>query len=245
MTKLIRYIGWRDTVPYLLQVAKSGEQHELARNGSIYALGAVGDRSVGAELLFLLSAKDRKATEKRVLIATLARLHYREATSIIRRHLNHKNLLVRIYAARALGELGEEIDLNFLITASQHEDYVIREEACGALGMHRGSTTIAHLTELSQNDSISSVRQAARIALLEIKIVPMRKENRVPILRELLFERDKNVRNWAIRIITEDCGAEGRRALAEVAMRSSRFKNLYVLRLLSSSNKRDKNEVGG
>jgi len=49
-------------------------------------------------------------TEKRVLISTLAHLGCVEAIPEIREYMGHDDLLTKIFAARALAELGEEID---------------------------------------------------------------------------------------------------------------------------------------
>jgi len=217
VTKLLRYVGWAEAVPALLEVARSEEQHELARIGSLYALAAIGEKSVAPEMRTLLEKPGRRSTEKRILIALLARLGYHEGIAAMRPYLDHEDLLVRIYAVRSLAELGEHPNTDILVKATEDKDYVIREEACAALGSCGGSAASGRLTEMAKGDPISSVRQQARIGLLRIESAMMRDGERAVFLERLLSESDRTVRDWAVRSLATECGMDGRRILRKTA----------------------------
>lgn len=222
ISKLLRYGRWPETVPKLLQIASSNGEHEISRIGALYALGAIGKKSAGPTITAFLDEPERGPTEKRIIISTLARLKYRAAIPKIEEYLTHENLLVRIFSARALAELGQAIDVAILFEALQNEDYVIRQEACGAFGSVGGSNAAVKLDEISRMDTHRSVRRAAKLALNRIEMSSMSRAEKATFLVELLSDPDKKARSWAIRLLATECGEEGTTKLREIASQPTR-----------------------
>ncbi len=217
VTKLLRRTRWPEAVPKLLEIASSDTEHPLSRIGALYALGAIGERSAAANIAPLLDRLDRGPTEKRILIATLGRLKHIEAASSIEEYLDHEDALVRIFTAAALAEMGQDVDVGILSDVLRHDDYVVRQEACGALGALSGPDVDALLTDMSRTDPHSSVRRTAKIALRRIQISAMPHQEKAQFLRRLVSDSDKKVRAWALRTLAWECGDEGIAVLGELA----------------------------
>jgi HEAT repeat protein len=235
VTKLLRYGRWPEAVPKLLEVVSSDNEHEISRTGALYALGAIGDRSAGPTIAELLDKPNRSPTEKRIMIATLARLNYRTAIPKIKEYLTHENLLVRIFSARALAELGQTVDAAILFDALQNEDYVVRQEACGALGSVGGPNVISKLEDVSQNDPHSSVRSAARIALNRSKTSRLPEAEKSRLIKGLVSDPDKNVRSWAIETLDRECGENGKKSLREMASQQTSEGRKAAIHLLMTA----------
>jgi len=213
ITKLIRYTGLAETSPALLEIILSDNEHELSRIGALYALGAIGDKSAGPVIALLLGRSGRGKTETRIMIATLARLNYQQAVPKIRQYSDDKDPLVRIFAIRALADLGEKPPIDFLLESFDSEDFVIREAACGALGSCGGAESITRLTELAQRDPIGSVREEAQVSLLRLQAAGMNELERSKLLEALIGQPEKKVRAWAICSLAVECGNPGKAVL--------------------------------
>ena len=234
MTKVLRYLGWSEAVPALIEVATSDTGHPLARTGSLYALGAIGDQAAGPALVRALQNAQRSLTEKGVTIAALARLGFRDAIPHIRPLTTHANIHLRLFALRAMAELGEDCDTKILVQALNHNDYLVRQEACAALGAVGRQATIAKLNEVADTDHHSSVRREAQIAILRITISKQPLAQRVNLLEQALVHKDGRIASWAISTLATRCGDQGRAVLREQAKQNSRIGHKSSVSLLMS-----------
>jgi len=221
MTKILRYVGWPEAVPTLIGIIESDTEHPLARIGSTYALGAIGDESAGPALLGVLRSPNRSVTEKGVAIASLARIGHREAVPAIRPYATDANIRMRIIAVRALAELGQKPDTKTLFEAVESNDYVVREEACAALGVVGGVDAMATLKTKAATDPHRAVRSQAGVALLSAEMIALPTTERIGFLEQSLADQDKQVRRWAVSTLATRCGEEGRSLLRKKAQQDS------------------------
>lgn len=221
MTKALRYLGWPEAVPNLVELVADDSEHPLARIGAAYALGAIGDKSAGQALIAVLDNPKRGPTERRVAIAAIARLDFRDAIPRIRAFEKDSDTLVRIYVVRALAELGVPQTTESLLGYLDSEDYVFRQEASGALGSVGGIEAVAKLKEISRNDPHGAVRAEARLALLRIEVKSLNQSDRSHRLEQLLQDKSKTVRSWVISELDTTCGQPGQAALQRTAMLDS------------------------
>jgi HEAT repeat protein len=221
VTKLLRFAGWPEAVPDLLKVAVSPDQPELARTGALYALGGIGDPSVGSALIPLLDKRERSNTEKRVLMATLARLGARDAVSAIRQQLHSEQLLVRIYAAKSLVELTGKPDADlvdvFREGLKDEGKWLIRKESCAGLGACGGEEARELLNWRSAHDKDDAVREEAQIALIKIDMSDKSSAVRAKFLEELAMTTRDRIQQWTFQALTSGCGDEGRKALRRIS----------------------------
>lgn len=232
LTKLIRYTGFAETAPTLVEILTSDDEHQLSRIGSLYALGAIGNKSVGPTIAKLLDSKSRGPTEKRIMIAVLARLNYRKAIPQIREYVDHNNPLVRIFAVRALADLEEKPPTEFLFESLNSKDFVIRQAACGALGSCGGPEAMMRLGELAQTDRIESVRGEARAGLLRLEAAGMNEVDRIEFLSSLIGRPEKKVRAWAVHSLAVECGESGRERLLRAVRVEQRERTRIAFYLL-------------
>lgn len=217
ITKFLRVVRWNEAVPKLLAIAASDQEHELSRISALYALGSIGNKSVAHALVLLLERETRGPTEKRVIIATLARLKYYAAIPSIESFASHENPLVCIFALRALAELGKSSDPGKLLTFLESDDYVIRQEACGALGFIGGTDIMTKLRDIAENDWHEAVRNAAHTALYEIEASGLKPTQRCTFYEQTSLIPEKNISNWAIQKLVYDCGINGVASLHNLA----------------------------
>lgn len=217
VTKFLRMARWNETVPKLLEIATSDQEHELSRIAALHTLGSIGNKSIAQSLVPLLKKDNRGSTEKRIIIATLARLKYRPAISSIEPFINHENPLVRIFALRALAELGQSVDKKILFSFLESEDYVIRQETCGALGVIGGYDAIIKLQSMAQNDWHEAVRDAAQMALYEIEARGLKHAQQCTFYEQMALNSDKKISNWAIQKLAHECGENGKEMLRKLA----------------------------
>ena len=170
MTKLLCFSPSVEAYPELLSLALAGDEHWLPRQGALYALGALGNPAAGAEVVMLLADPNCPPGVQTVAIATLARLGYRQATDAILPFADHEDVHLQLFAMRALAEFGEPVDYNLLLAYLEDTDYVVRQEACGALAAIETEDVDDLLEDLANTDGNEAVRTAARIALLERKV---------------------------------------------------------------------------
>ena len=114
VTKFLRLCPWPETKPELLALARETNEQWLPRQGALYALGALGYVSVGSELAVIPGEADCPKGVQLVAIATLARIGYKDGGSAIRPFLEDQDIHVRLFASRALCELGEPVNTDLL-----------------------------------------------------------------------------------------------------------------------------------
>jgi hypothetical protein len=119
-----------------------------------------------------------------------------------------------------------------LYRALDSDDYVIRQEACGALGSVDGADAVARLRRMSANDFHRSVRQEARTALLRIETQDLGPAERAGQLQTLLAEEGKNTTSWALSVLATECGEPGRDILRRNAGTRSSVGRKALLYLL-------------
>lgn len=223
LTKLLRYSPWPEAYADLLELALSKKDHVLARQGALYALAALGNAEAGSQLLPILGEPDCPTGVQLVAIAALGRLSCREAEDAIRTYTKNEDLQIRIFANRALSELGQPADVEFLLSALDHADHLVRDEACAALGLVPGDGIAERLQALASGDPNEAVRISAKEALLQREMRGQTPAGKLEILSAALAGADGRYAAWIVQAMLGECGSEGRAAVAELARREDRI----------------------
>jgi HEAT repeat protein len=211
-------------------------EHWLPRQGALYALGALGDVSVGPEVSAILGDADSPKGVALVAVATLARIGYREGAPTIRGFTKDQDIHVCLFASRALAELGEPVDREFLLSALHNDDYLVRQDACEALASVEGADIAEKLQLMVKNDSREAVRDAASQALLQRAIRDRTPTEKLAFLRSSLESADRHNALWIVQAILAQCGDEGRAFVGTLASEDSRLGERSLAFLLLSSN---------
>ena len=219
LTKFLQYCPWPEVHAELASVARDSGQHWLCRQGALYALGELGDSTAGPEILPILSEPNCPRGVQLVAISTLARIGYRQAASTINIFTKHEDVHIRLFAHRALAEFGEPVDRQFLLSALDDKNYIVREEACGALAAVEGEDITQRLQYVAGYDFHESVRTAARIGLLERQLKGRSSAEKLDILRKAMASPERRTAPWIIRTILNKCGPEGRAFVEQLSMR--------------------------
>lgn len=240
ITKLLRDVQWPEATSYLLNIVLSDEEHELSRIGALYAIGSIGKKSVGNDILPLLDKSSRGITEKRIIIATLARLKHKQSIPKIRQYISNENIFIRLYAIRALSELGEKVDESIILNLINNKDYVIRQEACNALASTEYPEAKRILDEILKNDSHESVKRTAKIALSRLNVSKMSNEEKAIYLEKMIHDSDKKIKRWAINTLANKCEEKGKAVLIKKASIKTVDGKQAIYELIMSSVKEDK-----
>jgi len=132
---------------------------------------------------------------------------------------------MKIFANRALLELGIPGDIHFLLNALKNESPVIREEVCGALALAPGNDVADRLSAMEAGDTNASVRSAASEALLYRKLKFLKSEGgKLSLLISALDAANRYTAPWIVRRILSECGEEGLSFLRKLASRNHPFK---------------------
>ena len=236
LTKFLRVCPWPETRPELLALAGRRGEEWLPRQGALYALGALGDVSVGPQVVAILREEGCPQGVELVAIGTLARIGYREGAEAIRPFLEDPDMHLRLFASRALAELGQPVNREFLFSALQNVDYLIRQEACEALAAAGGADITAKLQWMATNDSHEAVRDAASQSLLQRQIRDRTPTEKLALLRGSLEGAERHNAPWILQTILAQCGDEGRAFVGTLASEDSRLGERSLAFLLLSSN---------
>jgi hypothetical protein len=210
LTKFLRLCPWPETMPELLALAQNRSEQWLARQGSLYSLGALGDASAGPQITAILREPDCPAGVQLAAISALARIGCTKAASAIRPFTEHEDKHVRLFANRALAELGQPVDQPFLLSALESADYLLRQEACEALGPVPDSEVSQKLERLAATDPHEGVRDAANRALLQRGIAGRTQSGKLDFLAAALDQAERHTATWIIQTMLKECGAGGR-----------------------------------
>lgn len=236
LTKFLRICPWPETEPELLALAGAKGEEWLPRQGALYALGALGDVSVGPQVAAILREEGCPQGVELVAIGTLARIGYRDGAEAIRPFLEDPDMHLRLFASRALAELGQPVNREFLFSALQNGDYLIRQEACEALGAAGGADITEKLQMMATNDVHEAVRDAASQSLLQSQIRDLAPAEKLAMLRGSLEGAERHNASWILQTILAQCGAEGRAFVGTLAAQDSHVGERSLAFLLLSSN---------
>ncbi len=214
LTKFLRYCPWPETRPELVALARDTSQSWMPRQGALYALAALGDQTAGPAIALILHEPNCPTGVRLAAIAALARINYRKAADDIRPYTQVDDIHLRLFAMRALAEFGESVDNAFLTTALRSPDYIVRQEACGALGAV-GLT--GPLPAIADRDPHEAVRDAAAQALLAAGLRGQLPTVKVASLRDALPRADRHTATWIVRTMLEQGGSDGRAFVEELA----------------------------
>jgi HEAT repeat protein len=220
LTKFLRYCPWPETLPELVALARDKTQYWMPRQGALYALGALGDKTAGPAVAEILREPDCPTGVQLAAISALARLHCRDEINAIRPFTQNADIHLRLYAARALAEFSEPVDEAFLLASLEDKDYVVRQEACGALG---AAGITGKLAWLAGNDPHEAVRAAAAQAVLEHGLRGQPADTKMAILRDALPQADRLTTTWILRTMLAQGGAPGRALVEELAQHDDRL----------------------
>jgi hypothetical protein len=214
LTKFLVHCAWPETLPELLVLARAKTEPWLARQGAVSALGALGNAAAGPDLAAVLREPQNPVGLSLAAIAALARIGYQDGAGVLRPFAQHENPHLRLFAVRALAELGEPVDPEPLMSALHSDDYVVRLEACEALGALGGADLLETLQDAAGNDVHEAVRQAAAQALLIRKIRGQTLAGKVSVLQFAMADAGRLTSLWIVRTLLREGGPDGR-ALVE------------------------------
>lgn len=243
MTKLLRCCSWSEAGPELVRIACTESEHWLVREGALYALAELGSQEYGAVIHGILLDPDTPLCVRRVAVATLARLGYRPAVKDLWSLTVDKDDRMKIFANRALLELGVTGDIDFLLNALENESPVIREEVCGALALAPGNDVSNRLSAMEAGDTNASVRSAAFEALLYRNLKALKsEEGKLSLLKASLDTANRQTASWIVRRILAECGEEGLAFVRELASQNHPFNELAAMILVFAGKSSQKPE---
>lgn len=223
LTKFLRLCLWPETQPELLALATAKTEHWLPRQGALYALGSLGDASIGPEAVAILTAAESRDDLQMAAISTIARVGFRDGASAISRFLENDNIHIRLFATRALAELGEPVNKESLLAALQNSDYVVRQEASETLWAVAGQDITEKLQTVAKSDFNEAVRDAAAQSLLRRELQGRNAAEKVAILKSALDGTGRLTALWVLRTMLEQGGEEGRAAVSQLTTRADRL----------------------
>ncbi len=223
LTKLLRYSPWPEVYDELIALAQMEEEENLGRTGALYALGALGNPDAGPVVTELLNDPDTEADVKLVAISTLARIGYWQAADVVRHFANSDDLQMGIFANHALARFGQPVDRDYLFSALEHDNYVIRQQVCEVLAFVEGEDVAATLRHYAENDHNRPVRQAAFMSLIQREIANLSNSAKLNYLHDALEKADARMGIRILSLIHEECGEAGREYLEEATQREDRL----------------------
>jgi len=220
LTKFLRLCPWPETKEELLSLTRAENGHWLPRQGAVYALGSLGDVTVGPDVLEVLNSPKTPLNLQMAAISSLARIGFAAAVPTITAFTKADNLHIRLFATRALTELGQPIDETFLFSSIKSDDYVIRQEASEALWKIQGQSAADALWRLAAQDSNEAVRDGASQALLRRELQDHHDQSsKVDVLRKSLDRTERLTATWILRTALDQFGNEGHTFVEGVASR--------------------------
>jgi hypothetical protein len=220
LTKFLRLCPWPETRDDLLALTRAENGHWLPRQGAVYALGSLGDATVGPDVLQVLNSPETPLNLQMAAISTLARIGYPAAIPAITSFAQAENPHIRLFATRALTELSQPIDETFLFSSIKSDDYVIRQEASEALWKIDGQSAADALGRLAAQDANEAVRDGASQALLRRELDAQHDQSRkVDILRNSLDHAERLTATWILRTALDQLGDQGHSFVEGVASR--------------------------
>jgi hypothetical protein len=215
--KFIQYSEWPEVVDELILIAKNDDEYWLPRQSALYALGGIRQGNIGPEILPILSDTNTPQSVQLVTISTLARVKYVQSVPIIKKFTTHNDIRVRLFAYRALAELGESIDTELLLSSLDDSDYTVRQDACGALSAIKGDDLTQILETVADYDANESVRSIAKIGLIDRKTNGLDQLEKLNLLKKELEVAPRRVKAWIIKKVLKECGLAGKNYISQTA----------------------------
>lgn len=154
------------SVDPLIKIAASVDEDLSFRRQVIHALGSIGGRSVVEPLIALF--KDKEPLIRRSVAFSLGRIGDKRAIEPLRVRLREDgDKIARLNVSFALFMMGEENQLESIITALKDKDWAMRNHAAFLLGEIGDRRAVEHLIE-ALKDKNDYVRMYAIWALADI-----------------------------------------------------------------------------
>lgn len=219
LTKFLRICPWPETKDELLSLARSVTEHWLPRQGALYALGSLGDASIGPDVVVILNTPATSINLQMAAISSLSRIGFKAGAAAITPFTQAENIHLRLFAMRALAELGETVDKGFLLSSLGSQDYVVRQEASETLWKIDGRDITDTLRAVAKSDFNEAVRDAASQSLLRREMAGRDPARKVQILQKSLDTAERLTALWILRTVLDEAGAEGRTFVETIASR--------------------------
>jgi hypothetical protein len=139
---------------------------------------------------------------------------------------------MRIFAIRALAELGQVVDPMKLLVFLNDDDYVVRQECCSALGVIGGPDVAIKLKEVAEKDWHESVRYSATMAIHQINTARFNPKQKSDYYSNILSVSNDKIRNQVIPILLSECGREGKTHIYEKIQNSDIDSRRCIFNLL-------------
>ena len=223
VVKLLGVSPWPETYEELLHLALDSKEHVLTRQGALLALGALGNKAAGGAILEMLEDPALSPGVQLPAISALARIGYAEAVEPLRAFTTNDNRQVSLFAWRALQELGQAADRDFLLPILEDKDYVMRGDACGALALVDGDAIVLRLRQVAEQDENQAVRQEAHQALIRRALNGRSPSEKSILLQGELEKAEFFTRTWILRTLLEEGGEAGRAVVEAMVGKDDRM----------------------
>ena len=214
----------------LLALALEAHAPDACRIGALYALRGPALSRDEKTAIVRTALEVERPIVRRAALASLSGNTDTTDVTLLKSLLDNRDPLTRVYAARLLKESGHGPEAGFFAELLQHEDYLVRQEACDALGGYDASGAGALLEKALARETNASAARTARLALDRHRS-RLAEGGEERFFTNILSEEDDDARFWALDTLKDtDPVLEGI-ALKTLAEEPSEFGLLCRVRL--------------
>ncbi|MBU2488391.1 MAG: HEAT repeat domain-containing protein [Proteobacteria bacterium] len=215
----------KDALEALAGILETSDNASLIVNAA-RAMGEIGGNRAFKLLADALDGANANrqadsATVKKAAILGLGLTGDKKAVNLLLAELDDYNNdeIVRIYAAGSLGLLGSDAGLDTATAGLDSADPSVRLASLRALGLIASAGSEAALDELAGPGSKFVVRNAARLALVQVKAARMGNGEKVGFLKDNLLgnPRASELVAWGTRELARTASKDAKDALKEMA----------------------------
>ncbi len=224
----IQLLGDQNAVaalPLLTQILRTSTDVSAVNNAAraIARMGGASAYKILADTLALVNkSPDALFVErKKAVIVGLGLVGDKKAIPLLTAELNNakNSLLVRIYAAGSLGLLGRQDGKALVTAALDSADPNVRLAAIRALGLIGSSTSTADLSSFTIPQEHRVIRQAAMLALSQIKAHGQPEASRAAFIKQEIMRNfgAADFVQWGTMSLKRMNTAEARQALKDMS----------------------------
>ncbi len=188
--------------PYGVLYQSLSDTHADVRYAAIKAIRDLDFRQTSYRLSDIL-ASEKEDRVKELIIDTLISFRSGAGFKGLSKILyNDENVLLRIRASYALGQIDDRNSIPYLVKALNDRENSVRAEACNSLGYYKMKTAIDPLIEIIKSDATPYVRSAALFSIKRIRD----KATILPLFDQYVIEKDavfkEQIKNVIRQMIT-------------------------------------------
>jgi len=218
----------------LLELASEVHAPDACRLGALYALRGPALSQQEKAVILRTAVETGKPLVRRAALAALSGNTDHEDAPALSLLLESGDPITSVYAARLLAESGHGPGVDFFAELLEHQDYLVRQEACDALGRYDTPDAGALLEKALARETNASAARAARLAFGLHRSGPT-EDGRERFFRDILAKGDDDERLWALDTLKDLDPAQEEAALKAMAAEPSDFGLLCRVRLVSDN----------